>query len=447
MRNYNIPTDRILDLPGACPVPRDARPGSYSDAGPGKPLPFQTVRIQLWSYNYDPEPTGIAPLSRVWVRAMRDRGHHVEVVAAHPHYPEPVWGMRRTPYRETRDDVPVVRLPLWIGRETAMKRVRQELTFAGALALASPWLGSPDVIVAASPSFPALAPAMLNARMRRIPWVLWLQDILPDGAAATGLVDAGPALKAARRFERAAYRSASHIVVLSDSFRANLGDKGVPDAKITRIYNPASRPLAGTPRPVGAGDLGAVLTMGNIGYSQNLEATVQAFEANQKLNALGATLVLAGDGMAGDAVRSAIKTDRVHVTGIVDGERLTREIERAAVALVSQHYDGAEFNVPSKLMNFMGQGLATVASVGSHSEVSRILEVSEGGWVTDSSCPEEAAATLAKVLCQPDELARRGAKALEFARTHFTAGHCAELFEKVLQAVIARKASITPEAR
>ena len=146
------------------------------------------MRIQLWSYNYDPEPTGIAPLSRVWVHAMRERGHHVDVVAAHPHYPEPVWGIQRRPYRELRDGVRVIRLPLWIGRATATQRMRQEMTFAGALGLAAPWLGTPEVIVAVSPSFPALGPAMLNARARRVPWVLWLQDILPDGAAATGLL-------------------------------------------------------------------------------------------------------------------------------------------------------------------------------------------------------------------------------------------------------------------
>lgn len=395
------------------------------------------MRVQLWSYNYDPEPTGIAPLSRVWVHAMRDRGHQVEVVAAHPHYPEPLWGYRWAPYRETRDGVPIVRLPLWIGRETGLQRIRQELTFAGVLALASPFLGSPEAIVAVSPSFPALGPAMLNARARRVPWVLWLQDILPDGAAATGLVDAGLALKAARRFERSAYRAASHIVVLSDSFRSNLRNKGVPDTKITRIYNPASRPVAAAPRPAGAGFPHAVLTMGNIGYSQNLEAMVRAFEADRELKALGATLVLAGDGMAGDAVRAAITTDRVHVTGIVDNERLTQELDGAALALVSQHYDGAEFNVPSKLMNFMAEGLATVASVAPRSEVSRILQVSEGGWVTDSSRPNDAARMLAEALNRPDEIARRGANALNFATAHFTADHCVEAFENVLQDVVA----------
>lgn len=37
---------------------------------------------------------------------MTARGHEVEVVAVHPHYPQPRWGRRTTPYRE---GVPVLR--------------------------------------------------------------------------------------------------------------------------------------------------------------------------------------------------------------------------------------------------------------------------------------------------------------------------------------------------
>ncbi len=45
-------------------------------------------------------------------RGLRDRGHEVEVVAAHPHYPEPRWGTRRLPYREVREGLRTLRLPL-----------------------------------------------------------------------------------------------------------------------------------------------------------------------------------------------------------------------------------------------------------------------------------------------------------------------------------------------
>src|SRR5947209_5572751 len=122
------------------------------------------LRIQLWSYNYDPEPTGIGIVSTVWARGLRDRGHCVEVVAAHPHYPEPVWGRKLVPYREMRDGIPVLRLPLWIGRASAMERYRQELTFMAAQLVATPFLRKPDVMVSVSPSFPALLPAVANVR-------------------------------------------------------------------------------------------------------------------------------------------------------------------------------------------------------------------------------------------------------------------------------------------
>ena len=50
-------------------------------------------------------------------------------------------------------------------REPA-QRYRQELSFMLSQIAATPFLRRPDVLVSASPSFPALLPAMLNARLR-----------------------------------------------------------------------------------------------------------------------------------------------------------------------------------------------------------------------------------------------------------------------------------------
>lgn len=80
--------------------------------------------IQLWSYNFDPEPTGIGIVSTVWACGLRDRGHRVSVVAAHPHDPEPVSGPRMLPYRERRDGIDVLRLPLWTVDDASCSRSR-----------------------------------------------------------------------------------------------------------------------------------------------------------------------------------------------------------------------------------------------------------------------------------------------------------------------------------
>jgi colanic acid biosynthesis glycosyl transferase WcaI len=397
------------------------------------------VRIQLWSYNYAPEPTGIAPLSTQWADAMAARGHEVTVVAAHPHYPEPAWGRARRPYRERVDGIAVLRLPLKIGRSTSAERLVQELSYVSGLAAVTPVLPRADVIVAVSPSFPALAPAMAAARVRRVPWVMWLQDILPDGAVATAILPGdGHIVRAARRFERAAYRSASRIVVISGSFEQNLRAKGVPAGKIERIYNLASLPVRGGPRPHDGVDPRRLMTMGNIGHSQGLAGVVKAFEASDELAQLGATFTLVGDGVAGDEVRAAIRTDRVRVTGVLhDTAELRDHLLTAGAATVTQRYEGQDFNVPSKLMNFMGQSLPVVACVRPDSEVARILEDSGGGWVASNADPARWATLVARVMRDRGECERRAEAGLAFARRHFTPAVGIERFETVLRQVIA----------
>jgi colanic acid biosynthesis glycosyl transferase WcaI len=400
------------------------------------------LRIQLWSYNFDPEPTGIGIVSTVWAQGLRARGHHVEVVAAHPHYPEPRWGTRLLPYRETRQGIEALRLPLWIGRASAAERYRQELTFMAAQAAATPFLRRPDVLVSASPSFPALLPAVANVRARRIPWVLWLHDLLPDGAAATGLVDeSGMVLKLARRLEAAAYQAADRIVVLSRAFTDNLVAKGVPEEKIELIYDPATRVPTALARPVdGSRERLRILSMGNIGYSQGLSALVGAFDADPDLDA---DLVITGTGVAADEARAEITTDRVRMLGLVDDARLERELRAADIALVTQHHQGSEFNIPSKLMNFMAYGLPVLAAVNPGGEVARIVRESGAGWVVDSSDPRAFPRAVAQIAADAQAVRDRAAAARRYAAERFTPEGFAERFEETLLSV-ARAARPAP---
>ena len=388
------------------------------------------LKIQLWSYNFDPEPTGIGIVSTVWARALRELGHQIEVVAAHPHYPEPDWGTCILPYQELRDGIEVLRLPLWIGRESAAARYRQELTFMAAQSMATPFLSHPDVLVSASPSFPALLPAVLNVRRRRVPWVLWLHDLLPDGAMATGLVDGGDVvLKLSRRLERAAYRAADRIVVLSTAFVENLLRKRVPEKKIELIYDPATRTPWQLARPGSKPGPLRILSMGNIGHSQGLTALVAAFESASDLDA---RLVITGTGVAAEDARAEITSDRVEMLGLVDDERLERELASADIGFVSQRYDGSDFNIPSKLMNFMTYRLPILAAVNRAGEVARIVRDSGAGWVVDSSDPSSFPRELAWLTQAPSEIQLRAASAQRYAEEHFTQRRFARRFEEIL---------------
>jgi colanic acid biosynthesis glycosyl transferase WcaI len=394
------------------------------------------MRIQLWSYNYDPEPQGIAPLSRMLAVELSDRGHDVLVVAAHPHYPEPNWGVRLRPYRETRDNISILRLPLWIGRESGVERIRQELSFALAQSLVAPLLPSADAVIAVTPCFPALAPAMLFSRVRRTPWMMWVQDIVTDGAATTGLLKDGPMLRVAHGFERMTYDSASRVVVISEAFRQNLLAKGVQGEKIVRIFNPSSRQAS---KPV---DLDAmlgrprILAMGNIGHSQGLDRIVDAFQESAGLEALGAELVIAGHGVAADDVRARVHSNRVHMPGVLYGEQLEPELQGASIGLVSQRADVQEFNLPSKLMNYMAYGIPVIASVRPESETARIVQESSAGWMTDAQTPSEFASVAAAKLTDRDALEAASNAGFAYASENFRPSAVAAKFEEVLKSLV-----------
>lgn len=393
------------------------------------------MRIQLWSYNYAPEPTGIGPVSATWAQAMQSMGHEVSVVAAYPHYPEPRWQRGVLPRRELIDGIPLVRLPLWVGRDTPMARIRQDATFTAALMAAFPLLPRTDVRIVVSPCFPALAAAITARQFDRKPWLLWLQDILPDGASSTGIVaEDGAIVKLSRKLERHAYRSADRIVVISERFAENLQDKGVDRDRLRKIYNPATTAIAESPRNF-AGVEPRILVMGNIGHSQGLDAVVREFESDARLQQIGAELMITGAGVAAETVRAAITTDRVQMRGLVSKEELGELLDTVSLGLVSQRADFPEFNLPSKLMNYLARALPVVAHVGQGSEVASLVRGSGAGWVSDHESGL-LGSVVADALSDPQELARRSAAAHDFAGANLGPESLARSFSSAIEEVV-----------
>jgi colanic acid biosynthesis glycosyl transferase WcaI len=394
------------------------------------------MRIQLWSYNFAPEAIGIGPVSTAWARSLAARGHDVEVVAAHPHYPTAEWGLRKVPYREERDGIQVLRLPLWIGHGSADARMRQEASYALANSAALPFIGRPDVLVSVSPSFPALAPAIVNARLRRVPWVLWLQDLLPDAAVATGLLHPGRVLRAARALERTAYATARRIVLISQRHREKLHSRGVPQEKLSVITNPMTLDVEARPARPEHFSAPRLLSMGNIGLSQGMVELTRAFEASAELASRGVTFHFAGDGVQADAVRAEIRSDRTKVLGIVP-DRIEDELAHATFGVVGQRPESGEFNMPSRLMNFMGHGVPVIAVVSPKSEVARVVSEAGAGWIVDADRPSDFPPLVAELLDDPDEVVRRGEAGHAYAERHFTPSGTAEQFERVLEEAVA----------
>jgi colanic acid biosynthesis glycosyl transferase WcaI len=117
---------------------------------------------------------------------------------------------------------------------------------------------------------------------------------------------------------------------------------------------------------------------------------------------------------------------------------IDEELDRASIGLVPQRPDITEFNLPSKLMNFMARGVPVLASVRPDSETARLVEQSGGGWLADAANPDEFPQVVRQIASNPEERATRGRRARAFADEHFSADRIAEQFERSLEHVVSR---------
>lgn len=394
------------------------------------------MKVHLWTMYYDPVPMGIGPVATMLARQLSERGNDVTVIASHPHYPSADWGTSYRPRRFVRDGIDVIELPVYTQRARSWQRMLCEVSYGAGQTIAALAPFKADVVVVALPSLMAVPGAAIYSRIHRVPWVAWLHDIVSSAAAATGLMDEGAALKMVRGLEDFAFRDADKVIAISQSFSRQLLEAGVPGEKVEKIYGGTSLEMGS--RRSSQPENRSVLVIGNIGLTQNLAELARAFQRSQPLRQIGAEMRVTGDGVEAPSVRDVAAAGHVEMLGVVSFEDLVSELDRARVAIVSQHPDVRDFNLPSKITTYMARGVPVFAVVNPDTEGAEIVRESGAGWVADSGDLDAACARLAAVLEDEPALARASDAGLAYATEHFEAGAVATAFERSLEELVTR---------
>jgi colanic acid biosynthesis glycosyl transferase WcaI len=176
--------------------------------------------------------------------------------------------------------------------------------------------------------------------------------------------------------------------------------------------------------------------MGNIGHSQGLADVVAALEESEILLRADAVLRIAGQGAASDGVKRTIKSNRVEMLGLLMGEAMESELRSTTLGLVTQRSDIVEFNLPSKLMNYMAHSLPVLAVVNPASDCARIVEEAGAGWVLDSGRLDRLPTVLRTILADRSELTARGVAAHAYAAANFDPERVAEHYDHELQTAL-----------
>lgn len=407
------------------------------------------MRLLIYSYNYHPEPIGIAPLMTELAEGMAERGHEVRVVTAMPWYPANAIAPEyrgKIYFTEQRNGVTIQRCFVWTGKDRRFReRALFELSFVVLSFGQALWGWRPDVILLTVPGLPVAIPAVILSKFFRCPLVLNLQDILPDAAVHVGLMRNPKVIALFEGLERFAYHHATKISVIADGFTQNLAKKGVDLQKVVEIPNWVDvdfiRPLSQANNYFRlAHNLEGkfvVLYSGNIALTQPLETLIDAAEQLQDYPDIA--IVIVGKKQALDRLASYYQTrnaNNVLLLPFQPREKLPEMLAAADASVVVQKSNVISFNMPSKIQVLLASGRPILASVPKTGTAAKAIAASGGGLVI----PPEDSAALAQAILQlyqnPEQVKILGDKGRAYAQQHYSFARALDSYERLFSELI-----------
>jgi len=278
------------------------------------------MRVLILSQYYWPEPI---PKPGELAEALQRVGDDVTVITGLPNYPTgrlyPSHRLRLIS-RESVNGIRVVRTFEFPYHGTrALGRIANYLSFMLSAPLGLIFAPKVDVIYVWHPPLTVGVAAWMIARIRKIPFVYDVQDIWPEAAVLSGILQPGRIVGWLSRLERFVYRRADHLLTVTEGARKNLISKGISPNKISVMPHwfdekvfPAEAAASrdGVRREYGWGDRFVVLFAGNHGLVQGLDTVVRAVERLPEKAPI--TVVFVGDGADKPRLEELVRTLRLN---------------------------------------------------------------------------------------------------------------------------------------
>lgn len=204
------------------------------------------MKILFLADNFPPEVN--APASRTYdhLKEWKKAGHDVKVITCAPNFPKgKVYdGYKNKLYQtEVMDGINVIRVWSYIAENKGFfRRTLDYISFSVTSFLVGLFVKC-DIIIATSPQFFAALSGRTLSFFKRKPWIMEVRDLWPESIKTVGMMKDNLFIKYFEWQEKRCYRSAKHIVVVTDSFKKNLVARGIDAEKISVIKNGANREL------------------------------------------------------------------------------------------------------------------------------------------------------------------------------------------------------------
>ena len=405
------------------------------------------MRILVVTQYFYPESFKINDL----VEQMQKRGHDVCVLTGLPNYPEGkiysgynFWRYRKEEYRGAK----VIRSALIPrGKGGGLRLFINYMSFAIFASLTALFRvkGRFDVVFVyeISPITVAI-PALVIKRLRRIPVVMWVQDLWPESVFDAGNVNSKAVQFVLNALVKKIYHRCDSMLLSSRAFRQSVKSFGIPDREISYLPNWAEeffKPCSKDKEFEHEGllpDGFKVLFAGNIGEAQDFPAIIEAAEKLRKVKDI--KWVILGNGRCSEWARNEVEkrglSETVHFLGRFAVETMPLFFCRADVMLVTLKKSLVfSLTVPAKLQAYMACARPIVTMLDG--EGSRIVKEARAGLVCQAGDSDELAENVLELYEMPlQKREEMGANALEYCRKHFDRETILGELDRVLREVV-----------
>lgn len=266
---------------------------------------------------------------------------------------------------------------------------------------------------------------------RPVPFVFNLQDMFPESLASTGLAKKGSFLyKIGEKISNYTYRNATEIMVVSENMKAALLEKGVPEEKITVIYNwidtETTVPVARDDNPLFdelslPRDKFYLTYAGNLGNSQNVNILLDCAAALKDKEDI--VFVVFGGGSEKEKFEKKIAQSgltNIRLFPLQPMERVSQvySLGDASFVTCKKGVGGGAF--PSKAVSILATGTPVIASFDLDSDLCHILTNNKAGLCAEAEDVHAAIDAILTLYDDPNLCRTYGINARNLACTRFS---------------------------
>ena len=267
-----------------------------------------------------------------------------------------------------------------------------------------------DVYYASStPPINGLIMSLLK-KFKKFKIVYSLQDIFPDSLVNTGMTKKGSLIwKIGAWVEKVTYKAADKIIVISNSMKQNILEKGVPEEKIEVISNwidiDSTKPVLKDENRLFTEfnipkDKFIVVYAGNMGAAQGADVILEAAEKLKDNTQI--QFVIFGGGSGFGAAKRVVEEknlNNVIINGLLAQDRVPEVYSLGDVAIITCKKGSGTSAMPSKTWSIMACDTPIIAAFDTDSELSAVLKEANAGVAVE---PENADALVNEILSQMD---------------------------------------------